>query len=124
MSSPEDGEEVDDGCATMLAATLLPFATTSGFVQFREGQKSSSVNPTLLERQSALLASLVDAMGDKRLSQSTGREALEKAFRMKFFFLSPWGVGVKRRIHRFRDVCGQCLSITGALVQLDNKLQG
>ena len=72
MSSPEAGEEVDDGCATMLAATLLPFATTSGFVQYGEGQKSSSVNPTLLERQSALLASLVQAMGDKRLSQWAG----------------------------------------------------
>ena len=52
-------------------------------VQYGEGQKSSSVNPTLLERQSALLASLVHAMGDKRLSQSTGREALKKVFRMK-----------------------------------------
>ena len=34
MSSPDDGEEVDDCCATMLAATLFPFATTSGFVQY------------------------------------------------------------------------------------------
>ena len=34
MLSPEDGEEFDDCWATMLAATLLPFATTSGFVQY------------------------------------------------------------------------------------------
>ena len=75
MSSPEDGEEVDDCYATMLAATMLPFATTSGFVQYGEGHKSSSVNLTLLERQSALFASVAHSMGDKRLSQSTGLEA-------------------------------------------------
>ena len=65
----------------MLAATLLPLAS-SGFVQHAKGQKISSVDPGLLERQSALLASVVHADGDKRFSQSTGRETIKEVFRM------------------------------------------
>ena len=69
MSSPGDGEEVDDCCALTQTVTLLPFPTTSGFVQW----KSSSANPALLERQPALLASLVT----NGWRQTTGREALK-----------------------------------------------
>ena len=70
-SPPEDGEEVDDGDDAGSHVVAI-HNDISGFVH-GEGQKSSSVNPTLLERQSALLASLVHATGDKRLSQSTER---------------------------------------------------
>ena len=62
-------------------------------------------------------------MGDKRLSQSSGREVLQKVFRMKVFVV-PSGLGVKRRVHRFRDGCGRCLSIVGALVQPDSNVHG
>ena len=104
-----NGPSFSDNCWCVLQNVAI--RNNIWFRAVWRGQKSSSVSPTLLDRQSALLASLVHAMGDKW--DRAGR-LCKNVFHMKVFTCTL-DVSVKRRIHRFRDVCGQCLSITGAL---------
>lgn len=93
----EDDDEEEEGGRQVPAAALhlavaeaaLPFATTSGFVQYNTGSKKATVNGDLLTSQAPLLGAVLRALRGKRLVESTAKKAIAEVLKQRGFNLDP-----------------------------------
>ena len=84
-----DDEESEPTTKLLLARALMPWASTSGFVQYGTGGKGCPVDGLAMQAQKEMLASVLKALGTRRLTQSTARQAMAEVLKQKGFPLEP-----------------------------------
>ena len=85
-----DSDSGDDGDANedlsfRIGVALIPFATTSGFIQYGSKLKRSPVVASSLEQQAAMVGAVLKILGPCRLSQSTTKAAMGHEFSARPF---------------------------------------
>ena len=76
--------------AEHLARALIPFAETSGFVQYGTGGRECPLDTDLLIKQAEMLAAIINVLQSKnrRFSYAVAKRTIELVFQLKGFALS------------------------------------
>ena len=76
-------DDTDEKFSSTLAATLMPFAKSTGFVQYGTEMKDEPINVPLLQNQKNTIAATIDVLDNRNthtLPQSVARAALEEVY--------------------------------------------